>query len=80
MSVEEAFAKLCLSDAPADAVTVKSLVFKPKTPKSAVPVPIVVVALHTTTTPSPLIAQVASAKDPRLARDDLVKDIFKCDS
>lgn len=80
MSAEEAFAKLCLSDAPADAVAVKSLVFKPKTAKTAVPVPIVVVALQTTTTPSPLIAQAAVAKDPRLARDDLVKEFFKCDS
>lgn len=80
MSAEEAFAKLCLSDAPADAMAVKSLVFKPKTAKSAVPVPIVVVALQTTATPSPLIAQAAVAKDPRLARDDLVKDFFKCDS
>lgn len=79
MSVEESFAKLCISDN-GNAVSVKSLVFKPKTAKTATPVPIVVVALHTTTTPSPLIAQEAGAKDPRLARDDLFKSFFECPS
>lgn len=80
MSVVESFTKLGFNDPPAESVPVKSLVFKPKTPKSAVPVPIVVVALQSTATPSPLIAQVTSSKDPRLARDDLVKEIFKCES
>lgn len=80
MSVVESFAKLAFNDSPIESVAVKSLVFKPKTPKTATPVPIVVVALQSTTTPSPLIAQVTSSKDPRLARDDLVKEIFKCES
>lgn len=80
MSVVESFARLACNDSPAETVPVKSLVFKPKTPKTATPVPIVVVALQSTTTPSPLIAQVTSSKDPRLARDDLVRDIFKCES
>ncbi|KAK5779302.1 proline--tRNA ligase PWA37_004176 [Arxiozyma heterogenica] len=80
MSVVESFTKLGFNDPPAESVPVKSLVFKPKTPKSATPVPIVVVALQSTATPSPLIAQVTSSKDPRLARDDLVRDIFKCES
>lgn len=80
MSVVESFTKLGFNDPPAESVPVKSLVFKPKTPKSAVPVPIVVVALQSTATPSPLIAQVTSSKDPRLARDDLVREIFKCES
>lgn len=80
MSVVESFAKLAFNDSPVESVAVKSLVFKPKTPKTATPVPIVVVALQSTTTPSPLIAQVTSSKDPRLARDDLVKEIFKCES
>ena len=77
MSVEKLFAELCLSEA-SDAVPVKSLVFKPKTPKTATPVPIVVVALQSTTTPSPVIAQETSSKDPRLARDDLFKEFFQC--
>lgn len=81
MSVEEAFSKLCLSEKPAqDATAVKSLVFKPKTAKTATPIPIVVVALQSTSTPSPLLAQATSLKDPRLARDELFQSFFKCDS
>ncbi|AJU21595.1 BMC_2a_G0021840.mRNA.1.CDS.1 [Saccharomyces cerevisiae] len=82
MPVSEAFAKLCVNEKPPaeSAVAVKSLVFKPKTPKSATPVPIVVVALQSTTTPSPLIANATSSKDPRLARDDLVKQAFQSES
>ncbi|CCK71941.1 proline--tRNA ligase KNAG_0I01540 [Huiozyma naganishii CBS 8797] len=81
MSVEEQFAKLCLESAAAEGATpVKSLVFKPKTAKSATPVPIVVVALQTTATPSPLIAQATKTKDPRLARDDLFKSAFNCET
>ncbi|CAR30568.1 proline--tRNA ligase [Lachancea thermotolerans CBS 6340] len=79
MSLEESFAKLCVSPE-ADAVAVKSLVFKPKTPKSATPVPIVVVALQSTSTGSGLIASETSTKDPRLARDDLFASHFKCPS
>ncbi|CAD6629582.1 XXYS1_4_G0000710.mRNA.1.CDS.1 [Saccharomyces cerevisiae] len=82
MPVSEAFAKLCVNEKPPaeSAVAVKSLVFKPKTPKSATPVPIVVVALQSTTTPSALIANATSSKDPRLARDDLVKQAFQSQS
>ncbi|EJS43489.1 YHR020W [Saccharomyces arboricola H-6] len=82
MPVSEAFAKLCVNDKSAgkSAVAVKSLVFKPKTAKSATPVPIVVVALQSTTTPSGLIASATSTKDPRLARDDLVKQAFQSES
>lgn len=74
------FAKLCLSDKPADAVAVKSLVFKPKTAKTATPVPIVVVALQSTNTPSPAIAHHSGLKDPRLARDELFQSFFKCET
>lgn len=79
MSLEETFSKLQIN-ASDDAVAVKSLVFKPKTPKSQTPVPIVVVALHSTTTPSGLIASVTSTKDPRLARDELFQSQFKIQS
>ncbi|SCU99002.1 LADA_0H16710g1_1 [Lachancea dasiensis] len=79
MSLENSFSKLCVS-AQADSLAVKSLVFKPKTPKSAVPVPIVVVALQTTSTASALIAGETGTKDPRLARDDLFASHFKCGS
>lgn len=80
MTVEEAFAKLCLAEKPSASVQVKSLVFKPKTAKTAVPVPIVVVALQSTGTPSPLIAAETTSKDPRLARDELFQSFFKCES
>lgn len=81
MSVIESFAKLCLADASAEAaIATKSLVFKPKTAKTATPVPIVVVALHTTQTPGSIVAAAAGAKDPRLARDDLCRDFFGCES
>ncbi|QLQ78438.1 hypothetical protein HG537_0A06850 [Torulaspora globosa] len=81
MGIIEEFSKLCLNEKPLDGgICVKSLVFKPKTAKGAVPVPIVVVALQTTATPSGLIAQMTSLKDPRLARDELFESFFKCGS
>ena len=80
MSVEEVFAKLCISEDAAATTAVKSLVFKPKTAKTATPVPIVVVALQTTATPGPSIASETGLKDPRLARDELFVSFFKHDS
>ncbi|CCH60991.1 hypothetical protein TBLA_0D04970 [Henningerozyma blattae CBS 6284] len=76
----ESFAKLCSSAVTDDATPIKSLVFKPKTPKSATPIPIVVIALQSTTTPSSLIAQLTGTKDPRLAKDDLIKTFFAAPS
>ncbi|KAH3900439.1 probable Putative proline--tRNA ligase YHR020W [Saccharomycodes ludwigii] len=76
MSIEDSFAALCVSGSN-DALSVKSLVFKPKTPKTATPIPIVVVALQTTNTPSPIIASASNTKEPRLARDELFQSIFK---
>lgn len=58
----------------------KVLVFKPKTPKSQTPVPVVVVALGSTSTPSPVIAKAANVKEPRLASADLLQDIFGVES
>lgn len=81
MSVDSSFSHLCLEDkVPDSSIPVKSLVFKPKTAKTATPVPIVVVALQSTVTPSPLIAQATGLKDPRLARDELFQSFFKCES
>lgn len=80
MSFNQNFTKLCLADKPTESNLIKSLVFKPKTAKSATPVPIVVVALQSTTTPAGIIAQETSSKDPRLARDDLMKSFFNCGS
>ncbi|SCU78887.1 LAMI_0A06414g1_1 [Lachancea mirantina] len=79
MSLEESFAQLCVEES-VEKTGVKTLVFKPKTAKIAVPVPVVVVALQSTTTPSPVIANAAGVKEPRLARDDLVQQHFQCES
>lgn len=54
----------------------KTLVFKPKTPKSQAPVPIVLVALNSSATPSGAIAKAVGAKDPRMAAADLVATFF----
>lgn len=81
MSVENSLAHLSVEDKIVEgAIPLKSLVFKPKTAKTATPVPVVVVALQSTVTPSPLIAQLSGTKDPRLARDELFQSFFKCES
>ncbi|AET38450.1 proline--tRNA ligase Ecym_2751 [Eremothecium cymbalariae DBVPG len=79
MSLERSFADLTIT-ASDSAVIVKSLVFKPKTAKSDIAVPIVVVALHATTTPSTLISLATGLKDPRLARDDFFQTHFHVES
>lgn len=54
----------------------KTLVFKPKTPKSQDPVPVVLVALNNSATPSSAVGKAVDAKDLRLAKSDLVKEFF----
>ncbi|KAF5096463.1 hypothetical protein DV451_004235 [Geotrichum candidum] len=54
----------------------KTLVFKPKTPKSQDPVPVVVIALNSSNTPSSIVAKASNAKDPRLANSELVAQFF----
>lgn len=77
MSLEASLSLLSLAEpTPEGSLAVKSLVFKPKTAKTAVPVPIVVVALQTTQTPSGVIAKAANAKDPRLAKNELTAEFF----
>lgn len=61
---------------PEGALEVKSLVFKPKTAKTAVPVPVIVVALQSTQTAAGAIASAAGAKEPRLAKDELTQEFF----
>lgn len=81
MSVESSLANLSVEDKVVEgAIPLKSLVFKPKTAKTATPVPIVVVALQSTATPSAHIAQFTSTKEPRLARDELFQSFFKCEN
>lgn len=77
MSLEASLALLSLAEpTPEGALNVKSLVFKPKTAKTATPVPVIVVALQTTQTPSGVIAKSAGVKDPRLAKNDLTAEFF----
>lgn len=79
MSLQTMFSLLSLNTpVPEGAIAIKSLVFKPKTPKSQTPVPVVVVAKQTTSTSSKLIAQESDASNPRLARDDLTTSFFGC--
>ncbi|KAG7701946.1 hypothetical protein KL933_000365 [Ogataea haglerorum] len=61
---------------PEDAVAVKTLVFKPKTPKSQTPVPVIVVAPASVQTPGGGIAKAAAVKEPRLANDELTQEFF----
>ncbi|KAA8908304.1 hypothetical protein TRICI_004790 [Trichomonascus ciferrii] len=54
----------------------KVLVFKPKTPKSQTPVPLVLVSLNSTKAPSGVLAKAAGVKEPRLASPELVAEFF----
>lgn len=54
----------------------KTLVFKPKTPKSKTTVPVVLIALDSSTTSLTHIAKVVKAQDLRLANSDLVASVF----
>ncbi|CDR46604.1 CYFA0S24e00936g1_1 [Cyberlindnera fabianii] len=77
MALEASLAQLSIAQVSAEgASATKTLVFKPKTAKTAVPVPVVVVALQTTQTPAGAIAAAAGVKEPRLAKEDLVQEFF----
>jgi prolyl-tRNA synthetase len=77
MALEASLAALSIAQVSAEgSAATKALVFKPKTAKTAVPVPVVVFALSSTTTPAGLIAHAAGVKEPRLAKEDLVQEFF----
>lgn len=77
MALEQSLAALSLAAVSGEnAVPTKTLVFKPKTAKTATPVPVVVFALSATSTPAGAIASAAGVKEPRLAKDDLVQEFF----
>ncbi|GME84504.1 unnamed protein product [Ambrosiozyma monospora] len=77
MSLESVLSLLSLSEpTPEGAIPLKSLVFKPKTPKSQTPIPLILVALQSTQTPSGLLAKAAGVKEPRLANDQLTTTFF----
>ncbi|KAH3683213.1 hypothetical protein WICPIJ_005826 [Wickerhamomyces pijperi] len=78
MALEASLAALSIAAVSAENATpLKTLVFKPKTAKTATPVPIVVLALTSTSTPSGLIASSANAKEPRLAKEEIFQEFFQ---
>jgi hypothetical protein len=52
------------------------LIFKPKTAKSAIPTPVMVVAKESTETSSSSISRLLNLKELRLASEDLIKDVL----
>lgn len=58
---------------------IKTLVYKPKTAKSAIPVPVVVVASDETQISSSAIGKAFNLKELRLASEDLLKEFFHLD-
>ncbi|KAF8908658.1 prolyl-tRNA synthetase [Gymnopilus junonius] len=65
--------------APASFELIKTLVYKPKTAKSATPVPVIVIAREETETNSAAIGKKLNLKDLRLASEDLLKEFFSLD-
>ncbi|CUM65044.1 uncharacterized protein PRCAT00002664001 [Priceomyces carsonii] len=77
MALEQSLAALSLATVESEsALPTKTLVFKPKTAKTATPIPIIVFALQNTLTASGAIANAANVKEPRLAKEDLVQEFF----
>ncbi|KAJ7257857.1 hypothetical protein B0H12DRAFT_1110235 [Mycena haematopus] len=58
---------------------IKTLVYKPKTAKSATPIPVVVIARDDTETNSAAIGKKLNLKEMRLASEDLLTDFFALD-
>ena len=80
MALEQSLAQISLATVASPenekALPTKSLIFKPKTAKTATPIPSLfcITRYHY---PSNLIAKSAGVKEPRLAKDDLVEEFFK---
>lgn len=72
-------ALLGAADAPKDFELLKILVFKPKTAKSATPVPVVVIAREQTQTSSGALGKKLNLKELRLASEDLLHEFFSLD-
>lgn len=76
--------KSAIQEAPSHVATVpseykltKTLVFKPKTAKSAVPIPLILIAAEDTDTKATnALGKQLNLKELRLASDDLIKEIF----
>lgn len=58
---------------------IKTLVYKPKTAKTATPIPVVVIARDATETNSGAIGKKLNLKELRLAAGDLLTEFFALD-
>lgn len=67
------------ASAPKSFEIIKTLVYKPKTAKTATPVPLVIVARESTEVISGAIGKKLSLKDLRLASEDLLTEFFSLD-
>lgn len=67
------------ADAPKDFELIKTLVYKPKTAKSATPIPVVVIAREATETNSGAIGKQLNLKELRLAAGELLQEFFGLD-
>lgn len=65
--------------APASFEIIKTLIYKPKTAKTATTIPVVVIAREETETNSGAIGKALNLKELRLASDDLLKEFFALD-
>ena len=67
------------SSAPKEFELIKTLVYKPKTAKTATPVPVLVIARESVDVPSGVLGKTLNLKDLRLASEDLLKEFFSVD-
>lgn len=72
-------ALLATPSAPASFELIKTLVYKPKTAKTATPVPVVVIARDDTETSSSALGRKLNLKELRLASEDLLTEFFGLD-
>jgi prolyl-tRNA synthetase len=72
-------ALIASGSAPESFEIIKTLVYKPKTPKTATPVPVVVIARDETETNSTAIGKKLNLKELRLASEDLLTEFFSLD-
>jgi len=67
------------SSVPKSFETIKTLVYKPKTAKTATPVPLVIIARENTDVVSGAVGKKLGLKDLRLASEDLLTEFFSLD-
>ncbi|KAJ3843727.1 hypothetical protein EV361DRAFT_947282 [Lentinula raphanica] len=67
------------SESPSSFELIKTLVYKPKTAKTATPVPVVVIARESASVNSGAIGKKLNLKELRLASEDLLKEFFCLD-